>query len=131
MSQPFIYIATHKIKDGKWEEYRKVLQELVEVVEVNEPRLIAFNVYFDEENNAVTGVQVHPDAESMQFHMRVVSEQIRTAYEDYIESTESIQICGELPETLLEGMRRAAPPKTPIKVAPIHEVGFTRSNAAR
>lgn len=131
MTHPFIFVSTHKLKEGKWEEYRKVLQGLVEVVEAKEPRLIAFNIYFDEESNAVTGVQVHPDADSMQFHMKVVSEHILTAYENYIDSTESMQILGQLPKNLLEGMQQASPPGTPIKVAQTHEVGFTRSNAER
>ena len=131
MTQPFIFVSTHKLKEGKWEEYRKVLQELVEVVESNEPRLIAFNVYFDEENYEVTGVQVHPDSDSMQFHLRVVSEHIQTAYGDYIDRTQSMQILGPLSEELLENMIQYSPPGTPVKVAQIHEVGFTRSNAPR
>lgn len=131
MTQPFIFVSTHRLKEGKWEEYRKVLQELVEVVEANEPRLIAFNIYFDEGSNTATGVQVHPDAESMQFHLQVVSEHIHTAFEDYIDSTESMQILGQLPKNLLDNMLQYSPPGTPIKVAQTHEVGFTRSNAER
>jgi quinol monooxygenase YgiN len=128
MSQPFIFVATHAIKDGKLEEYKKLLPELVEVVETNEPRLIAFNLYLDEEGNRVSGVQVHPDAASMEFHMKVVGEHIRSAY-DYIEKTESIEVFGQPTDTLLGMLRQAAPPGTPLRVVPIHEAGFTRTNA--
>jgi quinol monooxygenase YgiN len=128
MSQPFIFVGTHKIKEGKLEEYKKQLSELVEVVETNEPRLIAFNLYVDEDANRITGVQVHPDAASMEFHMKVVGEHIRGAY-DYIEKTESIDVFGKPTDALLEMLRQAAPPGTPLRIIPIHEAGFTRTNA--
>jgi quinol monooxygenase YgiN len=128
MSQPFIFVGTHKIKKGKLEEYKKLLPELVEVVETNEPRLIAFNLYVDEDSNRITGVQVHPDAASMEFHMKVVAEHIREAY-DYIEKTESIDVFGKPTDALLGMLRQAAPPGTPLRVLPIHEAGFTRTNA--
>ena len=130
MVQPFIFIGTHTIKEGKLDEYRKQLQELVELVESSEPRLIAFNIYVDEPASRVTGVQVHPDADSMAFHMNVVGEHIRGAY-DYIERTESIEVYGHAPDALLEGMRKAAPPGTPLRIVPTHDGGFTRTNAAR
>jgi hypothetical protein len=55
-------------------------------VESNEPRLIAFNLYLDDEGSSVTGVQVHPDAQSMVSHMQVVRDYITTAYGDFLES---------------------------------------------
>jgi quinol monooxygenase YgiN len=128
MSQPFIFVGTHKIKEGKLEEYKKQLQEVVEVVETNEPRLIAFNFYVDEDADRVSGVQVHPDAASMEFHMKVVGEHIRAAY-DYIEKTESIDVFGKPTDALLGMLRQTAPPGTPLRVMPIHEAGFTRTNA--
>jgi hypothetical protein len=43
MSEPFIFIATDSLKDGKPEDERKRVPELCEFIEANEPRLIAFN----------------------------------------------------------------------------------------
>jgi quinol monooxygenase YgiN len=128
MSQPFIFVGTHKIKEGKLEEFKKHLQELVEVVETNEPRLIAFNLYLDEEGGKLSGVQVHPDAASMEFHLKVVGEHIRDAY-DYLEETESIEVFGQPTDAVLGMLRDAAPPGTPLRVMPIHEAGFTRTTA--
>jgi hypothetical protein len=42
MSEPFIFIGTHTISEGKLEDFKKSCRELVEVVEASEPRLIAF-----------------------------------------------------------------------------------------
>jgi quinol monooxygenase YgiN len=128
MSGPFTFIGTYSIKSGKLEETKKHLQELVDVVETNEPRLIAFNIYLDEQGSKVSIVQVHPDADSMEFHMKLVAEHIRGAFE-YLEKTESQQIYGTPSDTLTEMLREFAEPGVPVTLAPIHEVGFTRTDA--
>jgi len=129
MSQPFIYIGTNTIQKGKHEEAKKMVQEIVELVETNEPRLIAFNFYLDEEGGKLVCVQVHPDAASMDFHMQVISEHLRTAYE-VLEATVSEQLYGPGGEGMVEEFRRYAPDAV-FTVLPVHEAGFTRTNAAR
>jgi len=128
MSQPFVYIGTHTIKEGKLEEFKKMWPEHVELVETNEPRLIAFHAFLDEAGSRVAIVQVHPDAESMRFHMQVISEHLASAT-GWLESTESELIYGEPYEGMVELFRSYAP-DTPILVLPAHEGGFTRTNAA-
>jgi hypothetical protein len=63
-SQPFIFIGTHRLKEGKLEAFKKSCVELAEFVESNEPRVIAFNVYGSEDGAEVSIVKAHPDAES-------------------------------------------------------------------
>jgi hypothetical protein len=43
MLRPFIHVGTYSIKPGKLEEARKRVAELVDFVETNEPRMIAFH----------------------------------------------------------------------------------------
>jgi len=74
MSGPFIFIATNRLKPGKLDEEKARVPSLVDFVEANEPRLIAFNEYANEDGTEVAVVQVHPDADSMAFHMEVVAE---------------------------------------------------------
>ena len=59
MSGPPIYIGTYTIKSGKLEECRQGLGELVDRVETNEPRLIAFHIYLGEQGGKISVVQVH------------------------------------------------------------------------
>ena len=68
MSGPFIFIATNRLKEGKLDEERRRVPGLCDFIEANEPRLIAFNEYASEDGTEVGVVQVHPDAESMEFH---------------------------------------------------------------
>ena len=59
---------------------RRTAPRFADVVESNEPRIIAFNIYANEEGDEVSVVQVHPDADSMMLHMQVVHEHITDAY---------------------------------------------------
>ena len=69
MAGPFIFIAINRLKPGKLEDEKKRVPDLVDFIQANEPRLIAFNEYASEDDTEVAVVQVHPDADSMAFHM--------------------------------------------------------------
>jgi quinol monooxygenase YgiN len=129
MSEPFIFIGTHTLKDGKLEDFKKSCGGLVEVVEANEPRLIAFNLYVNEDGTEVTVVQVHPDADSMLFHMQVAREHISEAYQSTLEKTERMDVYGKPSDTVLEMIRQLAGSEVPLSVKAHHLGGFTRSNA--
>ena len=128
MTQPFIWIGVHKIKEGKVEELKRVLKQLPEFIESNEPRLLAFNFYLNEEESRVAVVQVHPDADSFEFHMKVAGEHISQSY-DYLEETESTQIFGTPSPAVLEMVeqfRQAAGQKNTLSSLPKYLSGFTR-----
>ena len=60
---------------------------LVDFVEANEPRVIAFNEYVNEEGTEVAVVQIHPDADSMEFHLGVIAERAAAAYAETVAAT--------------------------------------------
>ena len=63
-SEPIIYIDHSEVREGKLDELKTAMKELVELVEANEPRIIAYNVYFTEDGTRMTVVHVHLLAES-------------------------------------------------------------------
>jgi quinol monooxygenase YgiN len=71
MSELIVVIDSSEVREGKLEELKTAINELVEFVEANEPRPIAYNVYLKEDGTRMTIVQVHPDSASMEFHMKV------------------------------------------------------------
>jgi quinol monooxygenase YgiN len=91
---PLIFIATNRLKPGRLDRERARVPGLVEFIEANEPRLIAFNEYADETGDEVTVVQVHPDAASMEAHMQIVAERARAAYAETLDATVRIQVFG-------------------------------------
>jgi hypothetical protein len=126
MSGPFIFIATNRLKEGKLEEERKRVPALSDFIEANEPRLIAFNEYVNEEGTEVGVVQVHPDADSMEFHMNVVREQAQRAYAETLDATTNIQVYGTLNDTVLKMLRQQAGSGVSLSVRRYHLGGFTR-----
>ena len=127
MGQPFIFIGTHRLQQGKLEAFRAAFSRLVDVVEKNEPQMIAFNGYANEDGTEVSVVQLHPDAASMATHMNVVREHVASAYEELLEETRSIQVFGELDEPTRQMMQRLAGSNVSITVEPTPLGGFTRA----
>lgn len=71
MSEPIVIIDSSEISKGKLENLKVSMNELVKFVKANEPKIIAYNVYINEEGTIMTVFQVHPDSESVEFHMKV------------------------------------------------------------
>jgi hypothetical protein len=126
MSGPFIFIATNRLKPGKLAEERKRVPGLVDFIEANEPRLIAFNEYVNDDGTEVAVVQVHPDADSMAFHMNVVAERAAAAYAETVDATAGIQVFGMPSNAVLEMLERQAGVGVPLTVMSSHLGGFTR-----
>ena len=106
MSGPFIFIATNHLKPGKLAAEKKRVPSLVDFVEANEPRLIAFNEYVNDDGTEVAVVQIHPDADSMAFHLEVIAERAAAAYAETVDATTSIQVFGTPSSALLEMLER-------------------------
>lgn len=125
MASPFIFIATTRLKAGRLSLERDRVPKLVEFIEANEPRLIAFN----EAGHEVTVVQVHPDAESMEAHLEIVRERAQEAYAQTLDATVRIQVFGRPTQTILDTLRQQASSGVEISVNSEHLGGFPRSAA--
>jgi hypothetical protein len=126
MTGQFIFIATNQLKQGKLDSEQRRVPDLVEFIRANEPRLIAFNEYANEEGTEVAVVQVHPDAESMVFHMELIAERAASAYAETIEATTNIQVFGTPSGAVTDMLRRQAGAGVPLSIKPHHLGGFTR-----
>ena len=126
MSAPFIFIATNRLREGKLVAERHRAADLVSFIEANEPQLLAFNEYVNEDGTEVGVVQIHPDAASMELHMDVVAERAARAYAETLEATTSIQVYGEPSDAVVEMLRRQAGVGVPMTIKRQHLGGFTR-----
>jgi hypothetical protein len=59
-----------------------------------EPRLIAFNAYVNDVGNQVAIALVHPDVDSMEFHVKVIREHVEHAAWEFLGDTVSEHIYG-------------------------------------
>jgi hypothetical protein len=104
MSEPLISLDTSLIRDGRLDELKEAVGELVEFVRSSEPRPIAYEIYFDEAGSRMTVVQVHPDSASMEYHMTVAG----PAFAGFAEliTLSTLDVYGKPSEELLELLRR-------------------------
>ena len=128
MSGLFIFIGTHRIKEGKLAEFKRDCQALVELVRRQEPRIIAFNFYFNEDETEASVIQVHPDAASMLFHMQVMREQIKLAVDEQL-VTKDIQIYGPPNDAVVGMMTSLSQAGVPFVAKPKLFAGLVRSSA--
>ena len=66
-----LYVDISEIHDGALEELKQAITKLVDFVEANEPRLLAYNVYFSDDGTRMTVVNLHPDSASLEYHLEV------------------------------------------------------------
>lgn len=71
MAEPLFFVDSSEIREGKLEQLKTAIHDLVEFVESNEPRPIAYNVYLNESGTRMTVAQIHPDSASMEFHLKM------------------------------------------------------------
>jgi hypothetical protein len=126
MSGPLIFVATNKLRPGKFEAERERLPGFVDFIEANEPRLIAFNQYVNDDRTETSVVQVHPDAASMEFHLDVVRSQARRAFEETHAGTTRIQLFGEATEAIRDRLGAYTVDGVEVIAVPLHMGGFTR-----
>ena len=105
MVVPLILITTITLKEGKLEDFKRHSEQMGKFVEENEPRIIHFEQYINEDGTEMNGVQIHPDEDSVAFHMHVAGERIAQAYE-FIDAIKSLQIYGEPSDAFVERMKQ-------------------------
>jgi quinol monooxygenase YgiN len=128
MSQPFISIATLRIKKGKLDDFTRSYREVVETVKEHEPRIIAFHGFVNEDGTEMTIIQVHPDTASMDFHMQVLTdrlaEHVARALGPELIEPKQVEYYGTPSESALEMDRQVA--GLAVNIKPLYVGGFTR-----
>lgn len=69
--QPIVYVDSSEVRDGRLTELKAAMEDLAAFVEANEPRLLAYNVYFGDDRARMTVPHINPDSAALEFHMRV------------------------------------------------------------
>ena len=106
MSAPIIYIDNSEILEGQFESLRSVMDELAQFVEVNEPKLHAYRIYFNENTSRMTVIHIHPDADSLELHMRVAGP-LFPKFAKYVKLL-TIDLYGAPSEYAIEQLRQKA-----------------------
>ncbi|WP_165949400.1 helix-turn-helix transcriptional regulator [Kribbella turkmenica] len=127
MSSPFIVISKSRIKSDKAEAYAAWCDDMFADVEEQEPRLLAFNQWESEDHTFSVVIQVHPDAESFEYHLKLFGERVKETFDQI--DVQAVEIYGPASPFVeqfvshgLEGL--------PMTLYPQHTGGFTRLTPA-
>lgn len=128
MSAPFITLTFGKITEGGLQDFKRSSTAIARLVEDKEPRVIALHALLTEDGERFGGLQFHPDAESLVFHLQVVKE----AVDDISDSLEieEFKVMGPSNGTIDGLMTSLTEAGVKVEHLPNHVAGFTRSAAA-
>ena len=127
MSGPFIVLSRSRIKPGMAAAYAEWSADMFADVEEQEPRLLAFNQWESEDHTSSVVIQVHPDAESFEYHLKLFGERVRETF-GYVE-VDAVDLYGP-PSPFVEQFVNHGIAGVPVTLHPRHTFGFTRLSGA-
>jgi hypothetical protein len=104
--QPIVYMDTSEVRHGRLKELKSAMDDLTDFVEANEPRLLAYNVYFSDDGARMTVLHINPDSASLEFHMEVAGPKFPPIGE-FIDML-AIDVYGRPDDALVERLRQKA-----------------------
>jgi len=126
MLEPIVYIDHSDIREGKLKEVKARVDELVEFVDAQEPQLLAYGVFIDEEGGGMTVVAIHPDSSSLELHMEIG----RPAFRKFIELIDlrAIEVYGRPDDKVLKQIQQKVEMLGGNGSVNVHQqhAGFTR-----
>jgi quinol monooxygenase YgiN len=106
MDDLLVLVDTSEIRGGKIDELRDAVRGLAEFVEANEVTPIAYHVYFSDDGERMTVVQLHPDSASMELHMQVAGP-VFARFADLVE-LQTVDVYGSPSDKVVEQLRAKA-----------------------
>jgi hypothetical protein len=127
MSGPLIFNSRSRVKPGKVELYRAHVSAATELVESEEPQMIAFNSYESADGTDVCTVQIHPDADSLDTHFKLYRERLMERSVEALDTYE-INVFGTPSKAAREFLEQYAAHTSGLllRVLPVHAAGFLR-----
>ena len=101
-----VYMDHSEVREGKLGELKSAINDLIELVKAEEPRIIAYRVYFTDDGKRMTVIHIHPDSDSLEFHMQKAGRAF-SRFADFIRMLK-IDVYGKVSEGLLEQLRKKA-----------------------
>ncbi len=106
MSGPIVYVDRSEIVEGRLDELTARISELAALVEAEEPRIISYAAYLDEDRRAISVIHVHADADSLTTHFRVAGPVFRNFVE--LVRLQSIDVYGDPSDDVVEQLQQKA-----------------------
>jgi hypothetical protein len=106
MPEPIVYIDVSDIREGKIDVLKAAVKELATFIETNNPHILSYRFFVDDDAGRMTVVAVHPNADALEFHMEVGDAKFRK-FADLVDLS-SITVYGDVGEAVLERLDQKA-----------------------
>ena len=106
MSQPIVYVDVSTIREGKRAELEAAMKGLAAFIEANEPQLISYGMFLDDDRRHMTVVAVHPDSASLELHMDIGGPEFRK-FASLIDLSR-IEVYGRVSDAVLDRLHEKA-----------------------
>lgn len=125
VSNPIVFISTHKIKAGKLEGLRQFMAQGEPRIKADKPGTVGFLAYINEAATQVKIVHIFPDGQAMVDHFEGAEERAGNAWE-FVE-LQSFEVFGDAPQPLIQGLEQsAAEMGADLRLAPEFAAGYLR-----
>jgi len=104
MPEPLIYVDRSEVREGALEDLKLALDDLVQLIDANEPAIVLYRVYFSDDARQLTVLQVHRDPASLAFHLDVAGPAFST-FAPYIRML-GIDVYGTPSSDVLDRLRQ-------------------------
>lgn len=131
MDEPVVYVSSWRIKEGRFEDYQRFYDQLWKTLDREEPDVVAFLAYANEEQTEIVNVHVYPDLATLDRHMQVLGQRMKlfpddlTAVMQFMEPL-GVQVLGRPSGPAAEMDRGLRDADVPFTDRPRYVGGFIR-----
>jgi len=81
MPEPIVFISHFRIKDGQFDRFKQLSEQVIETIRSAKPRTLAHVAYADESGMTATFIHVFGDPQAMDMHNEGADQRSSAAYE--------------------------------------------------
>lgn len=120
-----VYVDRSVVREGCLDDLKEAMEDLVEFVQSNEPRILSYTVHFNQDEDKMTVVHTHAHKDSLEAHFEIAGSKF-APIGAFIE-LESIDVYGHPGDALIKRLRSKASTlgDATVRVHPLHH-GFDR-----
>ena len=95
-----VYVDRFQVREGKTEDFKRYANEIAQFVQENEPDVISFNYFLEDNGMNGTAMFVFSDAAALDRHLDLVSSRFQEGYE--LLSSADIELLGRPSDQAIE-----------------------------
>jgi hypothetical protein len=100
------FVGTYTIPEGKFEEWKAAIVDMIDFVKASAPRLLSFEAFLSDDSTEATSIYTHPDTQSLEQHLEAASSRIQAG--SAMVQVKRIDLYGVPSEQVVTQLRRMA-----------------------